>query len=342
MPGGSQTCEDCGETYNGGTDLSRYGCRCKKAMYTAAKANRAALNDEQPQAPTDSEPIGGRIQCEHCWGFYNKGTNYRLYGCPCQKAKLEAVFAEPQADSKSEGVDFCHDLQCYNTSPCPIHDGREGCGKDGYDGYTVYYWPGFSGRAQAMIGMLVEAQATWRRIPEPCKQRQCYAVPMVSKGSFCLSQTIALAQYLGEELGYNHPPGLRHVGTKLAADIIDVWSESYDKRCNSKSWQEVDEYCKDGLADWFCTLNIAAEKYGSDGFFLGSKTSYVDFLWWNVIEVILFAYGAARLAKLFSYAPRLEAIYKNIASKPRIVAYSKEEAVLYPGAKDDAAIPVKE
>lgn len=341
MPGGSQTCEDCGETFHGGTDLSQHGCRCRKAMFTAAKANRAALNDEQPQVPADGEPIGGRVQCEHCWGFYNKGTNLRLYGCPCQKAKLEAVFAEPQAEAKVEG--YCDDMQCFNPSPCSIHQSSSNdCGDASFKGYTVYYWPGFSGRAQPLMAMLAEAGAKWQRKPEPCKENHCFACPMVRKGQLCLSQSTALAQFLGEELGFNHPPALRHVAAQLGNDLNEVWTEVYGKRCNAPNWGEVDEFCKDRLADWFATLENMAAKFGSPGFFLGDRTTYIDFVLWSLVEGIEFCFGTARLNTLWAYAPRLKAIHAGVAAKPRVAAYAKEEPVLYPGAKDDASIPVKD
>jgi hypothetical protein len=165
---------------------------------------------------------------------------------------------------------------------------------------------------------------------------------MVRKGGFCLSQTNALAQWLGEDLGFNHPPALRHVAAKLTCDIGDIWTDVYGKRCNAPNWAEVDEFCKDRLADWFATLENAAAKFGSPGFFLGEKTTYVDFLLWNVAEVIDFCFGAARLATLWGFAPRLKAIHAAVAAKDRVAAYAKEESVLYPGAKDGAAIPVKD
>jgi glutathione S-transferase len=310
-------------------------------MYTAAKANRAALNDEQPQAPADGQEIGGRVQCQGCWGFYNKGTNLRLYGCPCQKAKLEAVFAEPQAESKSE-AGYCDDLQCHNFSPCSIHQGCGGCEEASFEGYTVYYWPGFGGRAQALMAMLEDKGVKWQRIPEPCKVNYCFAVPMVRKGGFCLSQTNAVAAYLGEELGFNHPHALRHVAAKLTADIGDLWTDVYGKRCNAPNWEAVDEFCKERVADWFATLENAAAKFGSPGFILGNQITYVDFLWWNAVEVVLFCLGAARLTQLWNYAPRLKAVYEAVAARPGVAAFAKTEPVLYLGAKDDASIPVKD
>jgi hypothetical protein len=191
------------------------------------------------------------------------------------------------------------------------------------------------------MAMLAEAGVKWQRQPEACKENHCFACPMVRKGNFCLSQTTALAQWLGEDLGFNHPPALRHVAAKLSADISDVWTATYGKRCDAPTWDTVDEFCKDGLADWFATLDNAAAKYGSPGFFLGDKTSYVDFLWWNAVEVVEFCLGAARLAALWGFAPHLKAIHAAVAAKPRTAAYAKEEPVLYSGAKDDAAIPVK-
>jgi hypothetical protein len=90
-------CDDCLESYKAGTDL----CRCLQAKQIAAKANREAHGDTQPaKAAGESGALGGKEQCEDCWGEYNKGTNLRLHGCPCVKAKLEAAFAEPVASRK--------------------------------------------------------------------------------------------------------------------------------------------------------------------------------------------------------------------------------------------------
>jgi len=191
-----------------------------------------------------------------------------------------------------------------------------------------------------MMAMLADAEVKWQRSPEPCKETDCFACPMVRKGGFCLAQTTACTQYLGEELGFNHPPALRHVAAKLCADINDLWTDVYGKRCNAANWAEVDEYCKDRVADWFATLDNAAAKYGSDGFFLGQRLSYIDFLLWNVVEVVDFCYGAERLAKLLAFAPRLKTIHAAVAARPRVAAYAKDEPVLYAGAKYDAAIPV--
>jgi len=242
----------------------------------------------------------------------------------------------------TEEIGYCQDLQCYNAVPCAIHQAATCCEEAKFEGYTVYYWPGFSGRGQPLMAMLAEAEVKWQRKPEPCKEADCFACPMVRKGNFCLAQTTALAQYLGEELGFNHPPALRHVAAKLGADLGDLWSDVYGKRCSAANWSEVDEYCKDRVADWFATLENAAAKYGSNGFFLGDRMSYVDFLLWNVIEVIHFCYGTVRLARLLAIAPRLQAIHAYVAARPRVAAYAKEEPVLYPGARDDAAIPVKD
>jgi hypothetical protein len=193
------------------------------------------------------------------------------------------------------------------------------------------------------MAMLAAAGAKWQRKPvDGFKENDCFACPMVRKGRFCLAQTSAVAGFLGEELGFNHPPALRHVAAKLCADIGDLWGDIYGKRCNGANWEDLDEYCKGRVADWFATLDNAAAKYGSHGFFLGNRTSYVDFLWWNAVEVVKFCCGAARLASLIAIAPHLQAIHAAVAACPRVAAYANEEPVLYPGAKDDAAIPVRD
>jgi hypothetical protein len=249
------------------------------------------------------------------------------------------VFAEPQGERKGQG--YCSDLQCYNPAPCAIHQSSTSCCDDD-DSYIIYYYAGFSGRAQPLHAMLAEAGAKWQRKPEPCAEKDCFARPMVSKGKFCIAQTGACAGFLGEELGFNHPAPLRHIAAKLTADISDIWADVYAKRAQSANWGEVDAFCQDCLADWFVTLDYAAGKYGADGYFLGNKISYVDFLWWNTVEVVDWCFGPERLAKLFTFGPRLAAIHKNVASRRGVAAIVQEEPVLYPGSKHTDAIPMKD
>jgi hypothetical protein len=191
------------------------------------------------------------------------------------------------------------------------------------------------------MAMLADAGAKYQRKTQPCKEKECFAVPMVRKGHYCMAQTGACAAFLGEELGYNHPPALRHIATKLNMDIADLWSESYERRCTGPTWAEVDAYCADRGADWFCTLDVSAAKYGTPGHMLGNKPTYIDFLLWNALEVVRFCFGEARFNGLLARAPHVAQVYKAVNSRPRVAAYAKEEPVLFPGAKHDAAIPSK-
>mmetsp|Transcript_22626 Transcript_22626/g.44826 ORF Transcript_22626/g.44826 Transcript_22626/m.44826 type:complete len:124 (+) Transcript_22626:36-407(+) len=112
MVGGPKTCELCGGTYNAGTDLSKYGCPCLKAKINAAKANREAHKNVRPESPPKDANLGSPVQCEDCWGWYNKGVNKAQFGCPCAKAQGAAIAeikagTAPAEEEKEGGGSKC-------------------------------------------------------------------------------------------------------------------------------------------------------------------------------------------------------------------------------------------
>jgi hypothetical protein len=58
-----------------------------------------------------------------------------------------------------------------------------------------------------------------------------FALPILTRGNFSVSQTTAICEHLGRELGY-YPSGNETITAcmQLCCDAADVWSESYNNR----------------------------------------------------------------------------------------------------------------
>lgn len=152
--------------------------------------------------------------------------------------------------------------------------------------FTVYYHEGFTGRSQGLEMMLVASKAKWKRAPwSEVKDPTCFAAPALGHDQTgkMISQTTAAAQWLGTEVGFRPPTGLRAEALKIALDIADVWSEAYKTRKDANSWEEVEAFLSGRLAQFFGVLEACAKKYGKDGVLVGAKTSYCDFLLVNAI-----------------------------------------------------------
>jgi Glutathione S-transferase, C-terminal domain len=152
--------------------------------------------------------------------------------------------------------------------------------------FTVYYHEGFTGRSQGLEMMLVASKAKWKRAPwSEVKDPTCFAAPALGHDQTgkMISQTTAAAQWLGTEVGFRPPTGLRAEALKIALDIADVWSEAYKARKDANSWEEVEAFLSGRLAQFFGVLEACAKKYGKDGVLVGAKTSYCDFLLVNAI-----------------------------------------------------------
>jgi hypothetical protein len=132
----------------------------------------------------------------------------------------------------------------------------------------------------------LKPKAKWKRAPwSEVKDPTCFAAPALGHDQTgkMISQTTAAAQWLGTEVGFRPPTGLRAEALKIALDIADVWSEAYKTRKDANSWEEVEAFLSGRLAQFFGVLEACAKKYGKDGVLVGAKTSYCDFLLVNAI-----------------------------------------------------------
>lgn len=215
--------------------------------------------------------------------------------------------------------------------------------------FVVYYFNGFSGRAQPLDMMLEAAGVSWERAPNPRDaEPTAFAVPAVRHGSTFLSQTTAAAVFLGETLSIDFngakvalkpADDMKFQALKVACDLADVWADAYGARKAKQSWAAVDEYIAGRLTKWLATLEANRKAWGvPGGFLIGISPTYLDFLLFNVLDVLDFMFGSG-MATARGAFPELYRISDAIAALPRMSALLAKEAVLYESVSAAGKMP---
>ena len=98
--------------------------------------------------------------------------------------------------------------------------------------YEVIYWPGFLGRSQVAVLLLEDAGATYTTNTDvqgflaSNTGFPAFACPIVKKeGGPVVSQTPAIAYFLGKELGYAPAPEDEANALSYALNVADILAE---------------------------------------------------------------------------------------------------------------------
>jgi len=205
----------------------------------------------------------------------------------------------------------------------------------------VYYHQGFNGRSQPLEMMLVATKADWVRKPwAELQDPTCFAAPAVAHDQTgkVVSQTTAAAQWLGTELMFSPPTGLRAEGLKMALDIADLWSEAYGIRKSAKSWEEIDAALGGRIKKFFMVLEACATKYGK-GYMVGDKPTYVDFCLLNVLITCEFMFGKERMVTVLADTPKVAAACAGVLALPGVEECKNGCCVLYPSIAAAGKMP---
>ncbi|MDP2437922.1 MAG: glutathione S-transferase family protein [archaeon] len=203
--------------------------------------------------------------------------------------------------------------------------------------FKVYYWPGFSGRAEPILMLLTDAGVSFELVQGReavqaglAAAGDVFAVPLlVEEGSgLALSQTPAILEYLGNRFGFG-VKAAEHAAAKasqVGLDIADLWAEAYSSR---KGADQGAAFLEARLNRWLAVLEKgAAARGGAPFLFPGDAPSYLDYQWLNLHRCLAFLYGAA-----YSLAacPHLQASADALLARPRVVSYlASAVPVLYP------------
>jgi len=214
------------------------------------------------------------------------------------------------------------------------------------DGYKLFYWGGFTGRAQPIILLLEDAGISYDYVDEKARDKSnnddaysSHAFPQLEKGAFVLSQTTAIMKYLGQVHDYDgeNPEEKAHV-LQVALNAADLWSEAYESRMGSSRiglttdhgktfWQTTEEKPSRGNL-WLQRLEANA-KATTGQYFFGTKVTYADFCVFNVIHTLRWMYGK-HFEEEYDKCPVLKDFEKAIGDRPNVKArLEKNVPVLY-------------
>ena len=221
--------------------------------------------------------------------------------------------------------------------------------------YEFFYWPEIQGRGEFVRLALEDAGADYidvARGPES-EERGVramlaimngedapyipFAPPFLRDGKTIVSHTAAILLYLGGRIGLAPTDEAGRLWThQIQLTITDIVAEVYNSHhpIDEDKWFHEQKheamaraavFRKDRMPkflDWFERI-LRANPMGA-GHLVGNSVSYADLSLFQLIEGLRFAFPIAsqrELAKL----PRVAALHKAVAGRPRLAAYLASE-----------------
>jgi glutathione S-transferase len=197
-------------------------------------------------------------------------------------------------------------------------------------GYRLYYWEGFTGRAEAPI-LLLEDIGVKYTLDRDVKgflykggnqSNPCFACPVLVDNGFALAQTTAIMEYLGRRHGcLPAEPQHQAVTLQLACTASDIWSEAYAARkSNDAATQST--FRSKRLVQWLAHLSSVLCHPPAPAYFGGVRPSYADFAVLNAFRACEFMHGSGCAA---SYPAAVAAWMDRMLRRPNIAAFLSSE-----------------
>jgi glutathione S-transferase len=221
--------------------------------------------------------------------------------------------------------------------------------------YELYYWPSIQGRGEFVRLALEEAGADYvdvargaarsgRGVPallqllqEADLDRPPFAPPILKAGKQVIAQTANILLFLGPRLRLAPKDEVGRLWAhQLQLTIADFVKEAHDTHHPIASGLYYKEQKREARRTARHFLEQRAPKYlnyfesvlarnpRGERFMVGGALTYVDLSMFQMIAGLLYAFPRA-MARLSPGYPRLMALYRSIASRPRIAAYLKSK-----------------
>jgi glutathione S-transferase len=217
--------------------------------------------------------------------------------------------------------------------------------------YELYYWPQIQGRGEFVRLALEEAAADYvdiARMPQrsgmgvPALMRILegraiatlpFAPPVLRAGKQIVAQTANILLFLGPRLGLAPTSEARRLWAhQLQLTIADLVTEVHDahhpigsglyyedqKREAKRRAQDFRAERVPKFLDYFET--VMTRNAGAGHYMIGRRASYVDLSMFQMIAGLRYAFPR-EMARLESRWPRLNALHRRVAERPRIAAY---------------------
>lgn len=196
--------------------------------------------------------------------------------------------------------------------------------------YTLYYWEGFTGRAEGPI-LLLEDIGVKYTLDRDVKgflykggnqSNPCFACPVLVHDGFALAQTTAIMEYLGRRHGYM-PPEPREQASmlQLACTAADIWSEAYAARKSNDDATQT-SFCSKRFVQWLEHLTCMLCHPPSSAYFGGAKPSYADFALLNAFRACEFMFGSECTV---AYPAAVAEWVQRMVARPAVAAFLSSE-----------------
>ena len=214
-------------------------------------------------------------------------------------------------------------------------------------GYTLYYWPSFTGRVEPILLLLEDAGEAYDLVRDLSTVTgtdsdgvgvPAFACPVLRRGNFTLAQTTAILEYLGRQHGYMPRGGAEADANclQLALNAADIWQEAYKAR---REPDEGAEYLRERLGLWLANLAAFFAKTSGPGpFFFGPEPTFADFAVLNALNILVYMFAAGPL-----FPPELLAWKAAMEARPGVAAnLETTEPVLYDQVGVGQTVPTPE
>jgi glutathione S-transferase len=218
--------------------------------------------------------------------------------------------------------------------------------------YQLFYWPTIQGRGEFVRLVLEEAGAPYvdvARLPEkqgggmPALQRVLggelsgtlpFAPPVLVAGEVVIAQTVNIMHFVARRHGLIAQDDAAELAAlQLALTIADVAAEVHDthhpispslfyKEQKVESARKAASFREERMPKYLRYLERVLERneQGGGKCLIGDKVSYPDLAAFQLLEGLQYAFPKA-LARLEPDLPKLSALRKAVAKRPRIAAY---------------------
>ncbi|MCB8819502.1 glutathione S-transferase [Microvirga rosea] len=215
--------------------------------------------------------------------------------------------------------------------------------------YELYYWPGIQGRGEFVRLALEDAGADYvdvarheggmsamMRMMENTTHPS-FAPPFLKDGDLVIGQTAAILLYLGARLGLAPKDPTGGLWTQqIQLTIADLVAEAHDTHHpiavslyyedqKNEALRRAEDFRKERIPKflgWFET--VLARNPAGDAHLVGATVTYADLSLFQVVEGLSYAFPQAMKRALGRF-PRVAALHKAVAVRPRIRAYLNSE-----------------
>jgi glutathione S-transferase len=218
--------------------------------------------------------------------------------------------------------------------------------------YQLYYWPTIQGRGEFVRLALEEAGAAYvdvGRLPEkegggmPALQRVLggdidgalpFAPPVLVAGELVIAQTVNIMHFIGRRHGLiPRDDAAEFTALQLALTIADVAAEVHDthhpisvslyyKEQKPEALRKATSFREERMPKYLRYFERVLERNeaGEGRHLVGDTLTYPDLAAFQLLEGLAYAFPKA-LARLTPDLPKLTALRKAVAKRPRIAAY---------------------